>query len=351
MGVEIDAIGRRVGYHPWQTSDEWFTYGGGGQKREFMPAWNPLTRQGEILHPHLIHRLGAPRGVTLLYGAVEAMDQTAQYDEAAITGAKQNAASTLLLKQTDESAESDQTNASNVDKLELSPGMAFMLRRGLEPQFWEPRNVNLAQHSEFKKDKGREIAMSTGVPYHAMCYDLEATSFSSMRGGEEQAKPFYRRWQRLLIWQVIQPMRHAWLANAILSGRLRKLDSINPGRYLRATYRGPGKPYVNPTDEARADELGVALGTRTPQQIAADRGESWTKNLEQLRDFYDYAKELGVTVGPRDSLMAELAIEDAIQKVAGGGSDGPARNGKESRLPAAVRRRLGPTEHVNGGTR
>lgn len=348
MSVEIDKNGAEVAFWVREGVDA-YSYPLGGTKVRLV-AWDPFTRTGEILHPHLMHRISQTRGASWFHAVMEKMDNVEGYNESALYGAKQNAASTLLITPSDDTPEKTvDAEATPAEQIELAPASAFRLRPGDKAEFWEPKQQQLASMPQFLKEMGRQMAIALGPQYYALAHDLENTSFSSMRGGENLMKPLFRVVQSRMISRVLRPIREAWLKNAMLSGKL-KLPGLDPTPYLAASYQGRGFPYVNPWEDARAYSLLIEAGLTSRTRVLAETTQAELLEIfDELELERKEADKRGISIVPTaakgttdtnanpDDSPSAGSPQDAPAAKGGSGSG---TKGKDATVPAPVRARM-----------
>jgi len=355
MGVEISPAGVPVGYWPYRYAENHHYTSG---PRYFLPAFDPFTRRGDTLHLFIPRRLNQTRGVTWFHPVIETLDGMAGYSEAELFGARIGAASTVLIESAADDVDTSEKaeKATPTSELEVAPGVAYRMKAGDKPHFWEPKHPT-EQVGPFLKVMAREVAMGLGAPYYALANDLEATSYSSMRGGEMVSNPLWRWIQGCVIAALVLPVREQWLNAALLSGAL-ELGSIDAAAFREARYRGRGWPYVNPLDMSRADALRLQCGTTSRQRILSETtGEDWYEILEEQAEEQAAAREVGarhgvvLSIDPPQSLAFELAkaeaqggtdTQAAREQPAGASTDGDGNGaqGSVGSVPETIRRRL-----------
>lgn len=362
MSVEI-ANGAPEAYHVLQEPIAYWGYGARGiasRDRTRIRAWNCHTRRGTALHPHVMKRLNQARGITWFHAVIERIDNLDSYSEATIYAARLGATSSVLIKPNpDEEIGENEEQPTAISQIEATTGGAFKLRPGDDAIFWEPKHPT-DQFPGFWKVMARETAMALpGAMYWAIAGDLESTSFSSMRGGENVAKPVWRGLQRRAISTLVKPIYDAWLNAAILSGQLR-LPSVDPTRYRAARFRGRGFPYVNPIDEIRAYALAIQAGLMSREEIIAEvTSGDYDEVFEQLAKEKELADFLEINVDPPQGTESLIAIAEAQKTKSGSQSDGGTMDGQSdgdkslADVPARIRRRLvrSPEPQLNGGNR
>lgn len=92
--------------------------------------------------------------------------------------------------------------------------------------------------------------------------------------------------------------------------------------------RPPRAPNVDIGYTAKALEIELRLGIKTPQDVFADKGQDWRIQVTQIAEFLDYvgkqAAKFNLQPGQLTSLAVQQAIEDPTSR------PDPANDGKES---------------------
>lgn len=156
----------------------------------------------------------------------------------------------------------------------------------------------------------RRAAAGLGTSYEQLAVDWSKTNYSSARaalvevwrGWTARRIAFAQRW--------CGQVRLAVIEEAIDLGRVRLPRGApdfwaEPGAWLRAKWIGPGRGFVDPTKEAQAAAMRVALGLSTMEDEAAElTGADYADNLAQISREIDEMPE-GV-LHPAQERFAEL---------------------------------------------
>lgn len=155
-------------------------------------------------------------------------------------------------------------------------------------------------YESFGKGLLREICRCAGVLYEAGTGDFAGATYSSVRMGVSTIWPtaLYRR--EHIAGRFAQAVYEAWLEEEIATGRITLpggLDAFLAQRsaVARSDWRGPARPTADDLKTARAQSIRLANGTRTLEAEAAEDGQDWEDNAEQLKREIDRYEELGLT--------------------------------------------------------
>ena len=126
-------------------------------------------------------------------------------------------------------------------------------------------------------DAGREPfagAAGADVMYEQMTGDLTGVNFSSIRWGLNEMQRIWEQFQNQTInHQINNPVYRRVITTAVRDGVLDIPDFFkNPRKYLKVKWLAPGWPYVNPLQEAQADNLAIRGGVTSRSRVAAKRG-------------------------------------------------------------------------------
>lgn len=158
----------------------------------------------------------------------------------------------------------------------LDPGQTQELNFGEEPVLVDPK-FPVESATDFKKEHLRAAAAGSGAAYHVIANDLESVNFSSGRIGLEEFRAGCKILQRHFILSFRRPHFNAWLENAILSGAIdlpmRRLSEFQ----LAATFHGRRWEYIQPLQDAQADQIKLQNRTTSRDRIIqeSDRGGNY----------------------------------------------------------------------------
>lgn len=177
---------------------------------------------------------------------------------------------------------------------------------------------------DFEKAFLRQLAAGLGVEAHELSKNYADVNYSAARSALAAVWRSYRTRRNRLVSQFAMPYFGAWLEEAVAIGTVPLppgvTDFIGSRQYLvRGTFIAWGKPLIDPEKERSASQLGMTIGAETLEEVAAEEGQDWRSNLDQLAYEKRYRESLGL-VDPLDPLSA-LALHSAEQPESDGGGD------------------------------
>lgn len=319
MGVEIDANLRAVAYHLWRVHP---SEAGGRTERVRVPA-------ADIIHLFRLDRPGQLRGVPETHAVMLDIHHLRGYQEAELIAARAAAAKMgFFTRKAEDGVGEVEDDRDDGDRLtmETEAGLATELDPGLDFKPWDPQHP-VAAFGDFVKAIARSIATGLGAAYHALFNDYEAVNYSSGRLGMQAERDGWRLEQDDMIEQFYERVYDEFLRFAMLSRRLR-LPSADPAQYAARAWQPRGWPSVDPTKEATATGMEIAMGLTTFTDECAKRGVSFEDNIRTLAEEFKLAKAAGVTLsaalpavpaqpGQYGTAPAGFAIGDRVQPRAG----------------------------------
>jgi lambda family phage portal protein len=290
MGVEVEPRYRRpVAYwllnsHPSEPQQT------GLAKYSRIPA-------EEIEHIYLQTRAGQTRGVTWFAPVMFTMQMRAKYEEAALTAARIGAASTYgVTYDPDKLAAAGiqpQAGESSIPR-EVEPGLIPRFAPGEMP-IMLPMQYPDAEMAPFLKNFDLSQAAGLNVSKASLTGDLSDVNFSSLRAGKLSERDFYRVVWNLVTTRTCRPVFREWARFAALMGRIPARDVEE---YTSAAqWNGRGWPFVQPLEEAQANQIAVQQGWKTNSQVCAEMGVDFEDNITRLAEENAFAAENGVTLG------------------------------------------------------
>lgn len=159
----------------------------------------------------------------------------------------------------------------------------------------------------------RAMGASAGIPYEALLKDFSKTNYSSARAALLEAWRVYMLWRQWQARSYCQPIYRMVIEEAYLRGLI-SLPTSAPGFYealplwTASMWIGPGRGYIDPVKEAKANISLIESGLSTYGEILGERGLA----LEDVWAARGYEDRLMQRLAPR--LAARL---DAASFVAG----------------------------------
>lgn len=312
MGVEIDVIGRPVGYWVWNAVGTDLV-----RERYFVPA-------AEMLHLYDPERVNQTRGVTWVHSVMVPAHMLNAYEESEAVAARIGASKMGLFEKRADSLAGDLAASSKPATMEANPGTFEIVPDGYEFKAWEPDHPT-AQFPAFIKQMLRKIASGFSVFYNVLANDAEGVSYSTMRSFALVERDDWRSIQQDFIDMWRRPLYAAWLGMALLTGSL-TLPSRDPSRYLAVRHRPRGWQWIDPEKEARAAVISIQNGLGTRTGFLAEKGEDIEDVFAELAREQALAEEYGINVSgetpasqkdPADG-SDEAASGDEVSEKSGG---------------------------------
>jgi lambda family phage portal protein len=177
------------------------------------------------------------------------------------------------------------------------------------PQMQSPDS----QFEMFVRQKGRRIAMGTGVSYASLTRDASQASYSSQRQEYLQDQDAWSVEQTMLIQRLHERVFAEWLPLAVLAGAVRLPDfELRPERYLMAAQWQPrGWQWVDPKKEAEANVIMEGAGYVSKTQIIARLGTTYEQILKDKQQEQQLEAQYGVQPQAPPPVRPDPPAEDS----------------------------------------
>ncbi|MGE0717189.1 MAG: phage portal protein [Alphaproteobacteria bacterium] len=325
-GVEFDARGRRTAYRLWPNHPGEMVMRTDRMMLERVPA-------SDVLHLYRLERPGQVRGYPWIASALLGIRDLAEYEASELIRKKFAAMFTAFIT-TDAEKAPDNVIAANTtydsegnvlrSEAVLEPGTSQYLLPGENVAFSEPADVGQS-YEAFMRTNLRAAAAAFGITYEQLTGDLTGVNFSSIRAGLNEFQRRAERWQHHVVaHQLCRPIWARFLRAAFLSGRLPVPAGYaeDPRPWRRVEWVAPGWRYVNPLQEAAADQMEMRSGTRSRRQVVASRGDSVERLDREIAADAARADRLGLVF---DSDPRRTAGSGAVQGDPAQSPDSPER--------------------------
>lgn len=206
----------------------------------------------------------------------------------------------------------------------LTPGMIKEMNAGDEVQVVNPQG-QATDAASYIKLQQHLIGAGQGISYEATSRDMSESTYSSARQGLIEDSMTYAEETELLA-DIMDEIYETFLISAVLCGALGIRDFWeNKDLWFQHSFVKPPKPWIEPGKETQANRTALQTGQKTFKQIAAENGNDWKKQIDDICEVLTYARDThgvdlgGVILGqkPNDGLYADSpAPEDE-----GGGAD------------------------------
>nr|WP_246180233.1 phage portal protein [Microvirga thermotolerans] len=262
MGIEFDAIGRRVAYHFWRNHpDDYRAKTLSGSERIRVPA-------SEVLHIFDARQAGQIRGVSRFARAIVKIFSGDTYDDAEMERKKTAALYAGFVTQNGEQSpvdsDSDDDDAAPVP---IEPGAMLALRDGEDVKFSSPADVG-GSYEPFQYRTTLQVSVALGIPYAYLTGDTTKGNFSNVR---TEIVNFRRKisqfQQNVIIPQGCEPVAERWLELAEATGLLKAGDDARDEDWLP-----PRMEWVDPRVDVETAIKEVRAGFATRGQVIASKG-------------------------------------------------------------------------------
>lgn len=274
MGIEFDALGRRVAYHLFRNHPGEQFYTVNNVQRVRVPA-------SEICHVYRPLRAGQLRGISWAAPVISRLYELDQYEDAELVRKKCAAMFGGFIEENLPEISMDNPlvghpiapDSHNQQIVKFEPGMFVGLPPGSRVNFSNPADVG-ANYSQWIMQQLRSIASGMGITYEQLTGDLSGVNYSSIRAGllEFQRLCEAIQWHTL-IFQFCRPVLNRWIETVALSGAV-PLPGYqrNPRDYKRVKWHTPGWQWVDPESEVDAEIKAIQAGLSTKAASISRRG-------------------------------------------------------------------------------
>lgn len=313
MGVEFNAIGKRVAYHFLRQ------HPGSDQIFAGMSGQTVRVPTEEVLHLYRPIRAGQTRGIPhTLSGIVTAAIMDC-YDDAELERKRTAALFGAFIKRQQPDGDHpledgiDDASAAGVSNgVALEPGIVAELAEGEDIAFAEPADVG-GSYEAFQYRNLLRMAAGFGVPYAAMTGDLRQTSYGSIRAGLVEFRRRVESMQHhVMVYQLCRPIWQRWMSEAVLALPDLPIDLsayvAAPRQFQRAKWITPRWEWIDPLKDRQAEKLAVDNGFKSRSDVI--EAEGYDPEEMDARIAADRAREqkLGLTF-PMEAAAPE-PIED-----------------------------------------
>lgn len=324
MGIEFDAIGRRVAYHFWrQHPGSNQTFGAYSGEKVRVPA-------DEVLHLFRPIRAGQIRGIPHTLSAIVGSAIMDAYDDAELERKRTASLFGIFVTRTDsEDTSSPLPSASDGSGIALEPGATVDLEPGEDVKFAEPADVG-GNYEAFQYRNLLRLAAGFGVPYAAMTGDLRQTSYGSLRAGLIEFRRRIEQMQHsVMVFQFCRPVWKRWLRMAVIAGvvPIRPAEFLVNSRVLsRVKWMTPKWEWIDPLKDRMAELLAVKAGFKARSDVVEAEGYDPDETDERIAADRKREQKLGLDFAESqfaDAVATALlkdAADDPAQKQDGGGN-------------------------------
>jgi lambda family phage portal protein len=238
-------------------------------------------------------RVGQNRGYSLLHAVITWLWQLGYYTSNEMFASNQKSSWAYMLltdsddqnyEITEDGDESSATDAygNRLDK--LTPGMIW---RGRPGDNIAPVGPNVPQSDSLPWIQliERSIASGIHISESELTRDYSRSNFSNTRAAGNADRKRFRKMQQFCVTKFCNPVWYRFVQICTRIG----IDGFPsqsqfmaaPEDWLEVRHRAPGWASVNPLDDRRADQISLAIGAQTLEDIVGEEGGDWEAKLEQ----------------------------------------------------------------------
>jgi len=302
-GIEEDADGAPVAYWVYDRHPNDYSYRPGTQL--LVSKRYPATQVMHLMRPT---QVGQSHGYTRFSRVLTKLRKAARYDdfvairaqfEAAIgmTIESQTATTGGLFDAFGPSVTAPDVQDDGSLELDIQPGMCYPLPPGKTAKFHVPTTPG-GTYEPYMHQQLTEASAGAGLDYPTAARDFTQGSFSSQRQALIERDGETDPLQELLITDWIAPIRRLFITLEILAGRLmapgfgETEDVYDDELWLKCKYCPPGKPWIDPANQAAAAKIAIEERLKTRDQISMEiNGCPWRDIADQIDDEQEYALE------------------------------------------------------------
>lgn len=291
-GIRFDEGGRRMAYRLWASNP---TEEGVLARRDVrdVPA-------SDVIHFFAAERPGQVRGVPDLAPVMLRMRDLDDYHDAALLMAKIQAVLGAFVTspegQPTPSLGTESADSAGNRLEELAPGMIAYLNPGEDVKFLSPQGSG--PFAEYTRTALHMIAAGFGITYHQLTGDLSQANYSSLRAGSLEFRRQIEQDQHLLLIPTLcQPIWDAFIAQAVLAGRLPRAAANAPVKWTPPRFE-----LVDPIRDTEALKAQVRAGLMTWPEAVAEMGYDPAAQLDEIAAWAKQMRDKGVVLDIDPSL-------------------------------------------------
>ena len=319
-GVEIDDLGAAVAYHIRKAHQaDWYDAAN-------AVTWMRVPRETRWGRPIIVHDFESERaaqhrgGVGVLGPVIQRLKALIKYDGAELDASIVNAIFSAYIEspndpQLVEEALGDKLSDYQSMRSDYHAQKKLSLGGARMPILFPGEKINTvtatrpnSNFADFETAVLRNAASAAGLSAQQMSQDWSDVNYSSARGALLEAWKTLDRRRIDFGVGFAGPIRGAWLEEAQDAGDL-PLPKNAPefmncrGAYMRATWLGPARGWIDPVAEKEGAIMGMEAGLSTLEMECAEQNLDWEEVLDQRKREIEGFKERGLEV-PQSWLAA-----------------------------------------------
>ena len=268
MGIEFDALDRRVAYHLERSHPNESAFPG--------PVSLSRVDAQDIVHLFQPVQPGQQRGVTRFAQCILRLHQLDRYDDATLLKAQMSAMLVYFLTEPDPDNPvfpAGEEDGDDVDEMKVEAGQVVKLRPGEDVKIAPTADIG-QMYDPFMRQQLKAIAAGLGVTYSMLTGDTSQSTYASDRS---QLLEFRRKCEHLqwhvLVFKLCRPVWSWWLDAAALGGVISASDLRRNRQFYEMTeWRTPKWDWVDPLKDVQAEIKAIRAGLTSREAAVAERG-------------------------------------------------------------------------------
>jgi len=298
-GIEVDADGRALRYH--------FRSPNGRDPR--------AVNADRVMHMKIDLYAGQYVGEPLLTAIAQQVYAFDNFQLATVKNAENNAK--IFMVSTSEDGEGvgalikapeDGTATEREEFREVGFGQIINLLKGEDVKQMDVKHPG-AQYGVFVEKMIKMMCATVGLPYEVVSGDMSGVNFSTARMADMVAENAVSPWREMLRDDFLCTIFKAFMSVSIQTGLISlRGERLPMSEYLRCTVTMPGRRYVDPEKEIKAEEAAMRTGVKSWSQIQEERGNDPEAQLDRLKKDREMFERAGMDY-PGDIDKQPVAIE------------------------------------------
>lgn len=307
-GVLLDRIGAPFAYNfiPYKPGERNLLGRRSARGGVILPARDPRGRP-RVLHVYAPTRTTQTRGITVFHAVLDRLGMIEDTDFAKLVQAQIVSCFAAFITQESDVRLGARHQESRIDGTfrtdeGVTPGMIGRLRPGENIQ---SINANIPNPEYFPHIRHllRTVGIQLGMPLELTVLDTSDTTFHGYRGALQQARKGFRSIMKWLPLRFHRPIYidqvERWFPSEY---------SRMPEEMKRVKWRGDGFPYVDPLNDAKADEVRLLNRLAAPRHVVAERGHDWDEIVVATVEDYGSLIEAAIIEAKRLSDTYDVPV-------------------------------------------
>jgi len=306
-GIRINSYGEPIGYYIRKSHPSEAGYGmGGDQGFEYVEARTAFGRR-KVIHLFDKLRAGQSRGKSILAPVMAAFKMHDHYQRIELQTAVVNSMIAAFIETPltgeqlqdlfggtpDVNWQTAYQNSRAGYDVTLEGAGVIPLHPGDKLNAFTPNRPSTA-YASFVEAVIRYIGTGVNMPYELVMKDFSKTNYAGARAALAEAWRYFMGRREWLATNWCDPVYELWLEEAISRGEVDAPDFYeNRAAYLRCSWIGPGRGWIDPLKEAQASKTRMET-TSTLEDEASEQGKDWVEILDQRARENEYARSRGL---------------------------------------------------------